>query len=199
MKVFVRATTLLAVLVLGLDAYLLYGFHQEDPAIPEAKAVKVANQVPNQVTNQVANRNGAAEGGEAGYVERVGGIQAGSVDAFLDSNGKLLRYDNLTAEDVKELKTNYLVLRDYRRRADELSPPERYEDQYESFDFALGDLHYAAELAWRLAADPISATQADFDAYALHADRAEEHLLRSNEILGREFETIEGARTPTVG
>ena len=191
MKVFVRATTLLAVLVLCLDAYLLYGFYQEDPAIPEVRAVKVANQV--------ANRDGIAERDVAGYVERIGEIQSGSVDAFLDSNGKLLRYDNLNAEDVGELRANYLALRDYRRRADKLSPPEKYEDQYESFDFALGDLHYAAELAHRLAADPVSATQADFGAYALHVDRAEEHLRRSNEILGREFERIEGTRTPTVG
>jgi hypothetical protein len=195
-KVFVRATTLLAVLVLCLDAYLLYGFYQEDAAIPEARAVKVANQ---QMVQQVANRDGGAGRDEAGYTERIGEIQAGSVDAFLDSNGKLLRYDNLKAEDVEELKANYLALRDYRRRADELSPPEEYEDQYESFDFALGDLHYAAELAYRLAADPISATQADFGAYALHVDRAEEHLRRSNGILGREFERIEGARTPTIG
>lgn len=191
MKVFVRATTLLAVLVLCLDAYLLYGFYQEDAAIPEARAVKVANQV--------ANRDDGAERDEAGYVGRIGEIQSGSVGAFLDSNGKLLRYDNLKAEDVEELKVNYLALRDYRRRADKLSPPEKYEDQYESFGFALGDLHYAAELAYRLAADPISATQADFGAYALHVDRAEEHLRRSNKILGREFERIEGTRTPTVG
>lgn len=195
MKIFVRATTVLAVLVLCLDAYLLYGFYQEDRAIPEAKAVKVSNQV----SHQIPNRDGGAGIDQAEYLDRIGEIQAGSVDAFLDSNGKLLRYDNLTAEDVDELEANYLALRDFRRRADELSPPGKYEGQYESFDFALGDLHYAAELAYRLAADPISATQADFDAYALHVDRAEEHLRRSNEILGREFETTESARMPTLG
>ncbi len=49
-----------------------------------------------------------------------------------------------------------------------------------------------------MAADPVSATQSDFSAYALHVERAAEHLRRSNEIPGREFETIEGVRMPTV-
>lgn len=195
MKILVRAITVLAVLVLCLDAYLLYGFYQEDRAIPEAKAVKVSNQV----SHQIPNRDGGAGRDQAEYLDRVGEIQAGSVDAFLDSNARLLRYDNLTAEDVDKLESNYLALKDYRRQTGELSPPEEYEGQYESFDFALGDLHYAAELAYRLAADPVSATQDDFDAYALHVDRAGEHLRRSNKILDRRFETIEGVRMPTVG
>ena len=192
MKNFVRATVLLALLVLGLDAYLLYGFYQEDPAIPEAKAVKVASQVSKP-------DDGGAGRDAAEYKDRVGSIQAGSVDAFLDSNEKLLRYDVLTADDVEELEANYLALKDYRRRADVLTPPEEYEAQYEAFDFALGDLHYAAELAYQMAANPLTASQSDFSAYALHAERAAEHLRRSNEILGREFDTIEGARMPTVG
>ena len=183
---------LLALLVLGLDAYLLYGFYQEDPAIPEAKAVKVANQVSNPDV-------GGAGRDEAEYLDRVGSIQAGSVEAFLDSNEKLLRYDVLTADDVEELEANYVALKDYRRRADELTPPEEYEAQYEAFAFALGDLHYAAELAYRMAADPLTASQSDFSAYALHTERAAEHLRRSNEMLGHEFDTIEGARMPTVG
>ena len=106
---------------------------------------------------------------------------------------------NAVAADVEALEANHAALRDYRRRANGLDPPKEYEDQHEAFEFALGDLHYAAELAHRLAADPVSATQSDFDAYALHADRAAEHLRRSNKALGRGFETIEDARMPTIG
>jgi hypothetical protein len=191
LKVFIWATVLLALLVLGLDAYLLYGFYREDPAIPEAKAVKV--------TSQVSKPDGGAAGRDAAeYLDRVGSIQARSVEVFLDSNEKLLRYDTLSADDVEELEANYVALRDYRRRTDELAPPEKYEAQYESFDFALGDLHYAAELAYRMAANPLTASQSDFSAYALHTNRAAEHLRRSNEILGREFDTIEGVPSPTV-
>ena len=189
------ATMLVAAVVLALDAYLLYGFYAE-PEIPGAKTVKVGTV---EVANQVTKRDGAAAEKEAaGYADRVGRLQAGSVETFLDSNDRLLRYDDLTAADIEALEANYLALRDFRERADELVPPEKYQEQYEAFGFALGDLHYAAELAHRLAADPVSATQSDFGAYALHADRAAEHLRRSNEILNREFETTEGARTPTV-
>lgn len=195
MRIFVRATTLLAVLLLCLDAYLLYGFYKEDPALPVTKA---ANAV-----SQVASRDDVAAGTRAedrpGYADQVGRIQAGAVGAFLDSNDRLLRYDKLVADDVEALEANHAALEEYRRRASGLDPPKKREDQHEAFEFALGDLHYAAELAHRLAADPVSATQSDFDAYALHVDRAGEHLRRSNKALDRGFETIEGARMPTVG
>lgn len=190
MKIFSRAVVLLALLVLGLDVYLLYEFYggpDGGPAPPTARVAKVAG-----------HDDGRSRMKESGYLARIDHIQAGSVDAFLDSNAKLLRYDMLTADDVEKLKANHVALTGYRKRADALIPPKKYEDQYESFDSALGDLNYATGLAHRLAADPISATQSEFDAYALRVGRAAEHLRRSNEILDREFETIEDARTPTL-
>jgi hypothetical protein len=53
-------------------------------------------------------------------------------------------------------------------------------------------LHQAAQLAYALAADPISATQADFDHYDSLINEAAAGLQKSNKILGKDFETIDG-------
>jgi hypothetical protein len=55
-------------------------------------------------------------------------------------------------------------------------------------------LHQAAKLAYALAADPISATQADFDRYDHLVDEAAADLQRSNEFLGKDYKTIEGVQ-----
>jgi hypothetical protein len=46
-----------------------------------------------------------------------------------------------------------------------------------------------------LAADPISATQADFEDYDRLVDEATADLQQSNEILGKDYKTIEGVRS----
>ena len=132
--------------------------------------------------------------GEAEYVGKVGEIQAQSVEAVIDSDDKLLRYDALTADDVEELEANRVTLQDLTDRVDDLDPPQKYRKQYEVFGSAIDELYEATELAHRLVADPTSASQADFDEYRSHVDRAAAHLQRSNEILSRDYEAIEGTR-----
>ena len=121
-------------------------------------------------------------------LNEVASIQNGSVEASLRSNDKLLRYDGLTAEDVEELKADYVALENYARRARDLAPSAEHEDQYKVFVLAIGELRDANELAYRLAADPSSATQADFEAYDRHVDRATAYLRRSNEMLGQRLQ-----------
>jgi hypothetical protein len=47
----------------------------------------------------------------AAYLDEVARIQTGSVEASLESNDKLLRYDGLSADDVEEMKANYVALK----------------------------------------------------------------------------------------
>jgi hypothetical protein len=52
----------------------------------------------------------------------------------------------------------------------------------------------ADQATLKRAADPIEATQADFDLYDRLVDEAAADLQRSNEILGRNYKTIEGVK-----
>jgi hypothetical protein len=136
---------------------------------------------------------------EAEYLRKVGSIQNGSVEASLDSNDKLLRYDGLTAQDVEKMETNHAMLEDYSERVESLTPPQGYKEQYEVFVLAIHELRSANELAYRLAADPTSATQAGFEAYDRHIDRSTTNLRRSNEKLGRDYRTTEAAQQISLG
>lgn len=146
-----------------------------------------------------------AEGGasdapsRAAYSNSVAGIQNGSVKASLESNDKLLRYDSLAANDVREMKANYVALQSYARRAEDLAPPAKYENQYKVFVLAIDELRDADELAYRLAADPSSATQTNFEAYDRHVDKATAYLERSNELLGKGYETTRAAQEVSLG
>jgi hypothetical protein len=142
----------------------------------------------------------ASEGpSEAAYLDEVADIQNGSVEASLRSNDKLLRYDGLTSEDVEKLKADYVALENYARRARDLDPPTQYEDQHKVFVLAINELRDANELAYRLAADPSSATQMDFEAYDRHVNRATEYLRRSNEMLGTDYKTFGAAQEISLG
>jgi hypothetical protein len=148
-----------------------------------------------ELTGQYNPEQAPSDGSsEAAYLEEVADIQNGSVEASLRSNNKLLRYDALTAKDVKELKANYVALENYARRVRDLAPSAEHEDQYKVFVLAIGELRDANELAYRLAADPSSVTQADFEAYDRHMDRATAYLRRSNEMLGEDYKTTGAAR-----
>lgn len=133
------------------------------------------------------------------YLNEVGNIQNGAVKASLESNTKLLRYDLLTGDDLKEMEANRSALRAYSERVEGLDPPERYEDQYRVFVLAIDELRNANELAYALGADPASATQARFEAYDRHISKATSHLRRSNEILGRDYKTTEVAQEVSFG
>jgi hypothetical protein len=136
----------------------------------------------------------ASQQTEAEYVSRVGEIQANSVETFLDSHDRLLHYDALTAEDVKEMQANQAALQKFATQVGDLSHPQTYKEQYDVFRSAINDLHEAAHLAYRLAADPTAANQSGFDAYDRHVSEAAAGLQRSNEILGRNYKTIEGVQ-----
>ena len=148
---------------------------------------------------QYTKDDGSDASSGAAYVNKVASIQNGSVEASLRSNDKLLRYDGLTAEDVEELKADYVALESYARRARDLAPSAEHEDQYKVFVLAIGELRDANELAYRLAADPSSATQTDFEAYDRHVDRATAYLRRSNEMLGEDYKTTEAAQEISLG
>jgi hypothetical protein len=135
----------------------------------------------------------------AAYLDEVADIQNGSVETALRSNNNLVRYDGLTAEDVKELKADYVLLENYARRARDLAPSAEHEDQYTVFLRAINELRDANELAYRLAADPSSATQTDFEAYDRHVDRATAYLRRSNEMLGTDYKTTGAAQEISLG
>ena len=128
------------------------------------------------------------------YVDGIGEIQANSVEAFLDSHEKLLRYDTLTSGDIEEMQANQAALQGFVDQASDLRAPKQYRNHKDGFVSAIDELHQAAQLAYALAADPISATQADFDDYDRLVDEAAAGLRRSNQILGKDFKGIEGVR-----
>jgi hypothetical protein len=126
------------------------------------------------------------------YLTTVGTIQNESVGTFLDSHSRLSRYDTLTAGDVEVLEANYLILGAYSDQVENLNPPEEYADQYEVFSFAISELYAASEIAYRVADDPPSATQANFREYDEHVEAATASLQQSNQILGQSYRTTEG-------
>jgi hypothetical protein len=131
------------------------------------------------------------------YVDEIGEIQANSVEAFLDSHEKLRRYDTLTSGDIEEMHTNQAALQGFIEQASDLNAPQKYREQKVVLLSAIDKLHQAAQLAYALAADPVSATQADFDDYDRYVDEAAAGLRRSNQLLGKDFEGIEGVREVT--
>ena len=128
------------------------------------------------------------------YVSGVGEIQANSVEAFSDSHEKLLRYDTLTSGDIEEMQANEAALQEFADQASDLKAPQEYREQKDAFVSAIDELYQAAQLAYALAADPISATQDDFDEYDRLVDEAAAELQRSNELLGNDYKTIGGLR-----
>jgi hypothetical protein len=116
------------------------------------------------------------------------------VEAFLDSHEKLLRYDTLTSGDIEEMQANQAALQGFVDQASDLRAPKQYSNQKDAFVSAIDELHQAAQLAYALAVDPISATQDDFEDYDRIVDQAAAGLRQSNEILGKDYKTIEGVQ-----
>jgi hypothetical protein len=123
----------------------------------------------------------ASQQDEAEYVSKVGDIQSESVETFLDSHQKFMPYDALTADDIEEM------------RADQAAP-QKHREQYEVFRSAINELYEATKLAYELAADPTAASQSGFAEYDRHVSQAAAYLKKSNEMLGRDYKTIEGVR-----
>ena len=105
-----------------------------------------------------------------------------------------MRYDALNAADIEEMQANRNTLQEATEQVANLDPPLRYRDQYKVFRSAINELHQAAQLAHDLGADPISATQSKIDEYERHVNEAAAGLERSNELLGRDYKTIEGVQ-----
>jgi hypothetical protein len=124
----------------------------------------------------------------------VGKIQANSVETFLDSHGKLLCYDALTADKVDEMQINLIILLAFTTQTGNLDPPQKYWEQHEVFRSAIDELCEATKLAYKLAADPTAATQSGFDEYDHHVNQAATYLKKSNEMVGRDYKTIKGVQ-----
>jgi hypothetical protein len=147
-----------------------------------------------QANAQQGEKRGNAQYSEADYVSEVGRIQQRSVETFLDSHEKLLRYDALTADDIEQMQANQTALKELADQVDALDPPQKYGEQYEVFNSAINELQETAQLAYTLAADPTAATQSGFEEYDRRVNEAAARLERSNEILGRNYKTIEGVQ-----
>jgi hypothetical protein len=125
------------------------------------------------------------------YVNRVGDIQSKSVETFLDSHDKLLHYDALTADNIGEMQANQATLQELIDQVDNLNPPREYKEQYKVFRLAVNELHETTQLAYTFAADPTAATQSGFEGYDRRVNQAAAYLKKSNEMLGRDYKTIE--------
>jgi len=93
------------------------------------------------------------------------------------------------------MQANQAALQRFSEQASDLDAPQKYREQKFVFLSAIDSLHQAARMAYALAADPISATQADFEDYDSYVDEADTDLQQSNESLGKDYETIEGVRS----
>jgi hypothetical protein len=200
------AAALLAIAAgVGAMAALTLGPDGSSPE--EAKPERAEKANPGQGGGQedageeeASDGEGASDGSsKAAYLNGVADIQNGSVELSLLSNNKLQRYDSLTADDVEDMKADAATLESYDRRARDLDPPTEYEDQHRVFVRAISELRDADELAYRLASDLQSATQADFEAYDRHVDRATAYLRRSNEMLGKDYKTTRAAQEISLG
>jgi hypothetical protein len=159
-----------------------------------AKPEQADSESMQQQYSETRRGQATTQGGQDTYVDEVGEIQAGSVDAFSDSHELLLRYDTLTSGDIEKLQADQAALKRFAGQAGALSAPQKYEEHKEVFHSAIDQLSQAARLAYVLAADPLEATQADFDHYDQLVNGAAADLQRSNEILGRNYKTIEGVK-----
>ena len=195
LKIVAIAAAVLAVAAgMGVVVALTLGANEGPPERAKTEPAGQYNPEQGGKPENVAEKAPSDGSSEAAYLEEVADIQNGSVEASLRSNNKLLRYDGLTAKDVEELKVDYVALENYARRARDLAPSAEHEDQYKVFVLAINELRDANELAYRLAADPSSATQTDFEAYDRHMNRATAYLRRSNEMLGEDYKGAGAAR-----
>ena len=176
---------------------------QKNAAQPQEDAAKQkdAKQKDSAQQQDSAEREDAAkqeqanpQQDEAEYFDKVGEIQNDSVETFLASHERLLLYDALTADDVEQMQANKATLGGFADQVDDLDPPQEHAEHYEVFGSAINELHEAAQLAYDLAADPTAATQSGFDEYDRHVNEADALLLRSNELAGQDYKTIEGVQ-----
>jgi hypothetical protein len=200
LKIAAFAAAVLAVAAgMGVVVALTLGANDGRPEGAKPERAGEANPEQGGRPEDIAEKAASDGSSEAAYLDEVADIQKGSVEASLGSNDELLHYDRLTADDVQVMKANSAALESYGRRAKDLDPPTEYEDQYKVFVLAINELRDANELAYRLAADPQSATQADFEAYDRYVARATAYLKSSNEMLGKDYKTTGAAQEISLG
>jgi hypothetical protein len=184
---------------MGVVAALTLGANEGPPQGAKPERAGEVNPEQGGRPEDAAEKAASDGSSEAAYLNKVASIQNGSVEASLRNNDKLLRYDRLTADDFEEMKADSAALENYARRARDLAPSAEHQDQYKVFVLAIGELRDANELAYRLAADPFSATQTDFEAYDHYVDRATVYLRRSNDMLGKDYKTTGAAQEISLG
>ena len=163
---------------------------QENAAVQQGEAVEqTTTLLPQEDGGQ--QEDTAPRQDEAQYVVRVSELQARAVEAFSDSHDKISRYDALTADDIEAMQSNQATLQDITEQVSDLDPPQRYGEQHEAFRSAINEMYEAAQLAYDMAADPVSATQSEFEEYDRLVEGASSSLQRSSEILGRDYETLQ--------
>jgi hypothetical protein len=200
LKIVAIAAAVLAVATgMGVVAALTLGANEGPPEGAKPERAGEANPKQGGRPEDVGEKAASDGSSEAAYLDEVADIQNGSVEASLRSNDELLRYDRLTANDVDDMKANSAALESYARRAKDLTPSAEHENQYKVFVLAISELRDANELAYRLAADPYSATQTDFEAYDRHVDRATAYLKKSNDMLGKDYKTTGAAQEISLG
>jgi hypothetical protein len=200
LKIAAFAAAVLAVAVgMGVVAAITLGANEGPPEGAKPERAGEASPEQGGRPEDVAAKGASDRSSENAYLDKVADIQNGTVEASLRSNDELLHYDSLTADDVQVMKANSAALESYGRRAKDLDPPTEYEDQHEVFVLAINELRDANELAYRLASDPQSATQADFEAYDRYVARATAYLGRSNEMLGKDYKTTGAAQEISLG
>jgi hypothetical protein len=186
---------LLAASIGAITALIIMQGNQTLPASEKLRpSEEQGNAQQSEKQTQQSEKQSNGQQSEAHYVSQVGKIQSSSVETFLDSHSKLSRYDALTADDVDKMRVNRDTLGRLAGQVDNLDPPQKYRQQYETFDAAINALHGATKLAYSLAADPTAATQSTFDKYDRHVNQAAAYLKKSNEMLGRDYKTIKGVQ-----
>src|SRR5918999_5614415 len=113
------AAALLVVAVgVGMTAGLVIA---SDEGSPEGATPRQGEQAKPE---QASKQEGASDRqSEAEYLGEIGDIQNGAVEASLESNAKLLRYDLLTGGDLEAMEANRTALGAYSDRVKDLEPP----------------------------------------------------------------------------
>jgi hypothetical protein len=184
--IYAAALVVVIALAMGIGAIIATLYQGSIGSSEEAESQRDSNQ-------EQAQSNAS----EVEYTDDVAEIQNGAVEAFVGTHEKLTRYDNLSAADVEDLQANRIALEGYSNQAENLSPPEEYLGQYKLFRAAIDNLSNAAEIAYRVVANPGSATPGDFQEYDVLVTEASANLEGSNEALGKDYRTTEGL--PKVG
>jgi hypothetical protein len=184
--IYAAALVVVIALAMGIGAIIATLYQGSIGSSEEAESQRDSNQ-------EQAQSNAS----EVEYTDDVAEIQNGAVEAFVGTHEKLTRYDNLSADDVEDLQANRIALEEYSNLAENLSPPEEYLGQYKLFRAAIDNLSNAAEIAYRVVANPGSATPGAFQEYDVLVTEATANLESSNEALGKDYRTTEGL--PKVG